>query len=275
MAKGHPGNFVKFAGALGALIAASWALICCSSDPPNDAAAENPSDAATVETSVDAALEPPADAAVDAPIEVKGMAIMPLGDSITDGARSSTASGYRAELWKRMLGLAGYSVDFVGSLRSGQLPDTDNEGHSGWRIDQITANIDAWLATYKPNIVLLHIGTNDMARDYEVATAPNRLSALVDKIAADVPGVTIVVAQIVPTADATLNKRVETFNKAIATMVQSKVSQGKKVRLVDMYHALGKADLSDTLHPNDSGYAKMASVWYSDLERALAVDAGK
>ncbi|WP_394835470.1 SGNH/GDSL hydrolase family protein [Pendulispora rubella] len=275
MAKRHFGNIVGLVGALGALVATSWALVCCSSDPSSDAVPENAVDAAVVETSVDAAVEPPVDAAVDSPREVQRLVILPLGDSITEGLRTTTASGYRAELWNRMLGLSGYSFDFVGSLRSGQLPDGDHEGHSGWRIDQLTAKIDGWLATYKPNIVLLHIGTNDMAKDYELATAPDRLGTLIDKIAADVPGVTIVVAQIVPTKDATISKRVEAFNSAIPAMVQSKVSQGKKVRVVDMYHALGNADLSDTLHPNESGYSKMASVWYSDLERILAEDGRK
>ncbi|WP_394844844.1 SGNH/GDSL hydrolase family protein [Pendulispora brunnea] len=264
------GNLVEFAGVLAALMAASSALICCASDAPRDAAGVEISPDAAVQTPADAATGSAVDAAVETPTAVKRVAIMPLGDSITAGAHSSTDAGYRAELWKRMLGMTGYSVDFVGSNRSGQLPDVDNEGHSGWRIDQITANIDGWLATYKPDIVLLHIGTNDMARDYNVATAPDRLSALVDKIAADVPGITIVVAQIVPTLYAVINARVETFNDAISAIVRSKVSQGKKVRLVDMYHAIGKSDFYDTLHPNDTGYAKMADVWYSDLEKILA-----
>ncbi|WP_394846010.1 SGNH/GDSL hydrolase family protein [Pendulispora brunnea] len=247
MAKMAADNVVKVVGTLGALAVASSVLICCANDPPSQ--------------------EP---AAAESRAVAAGVAIMPLGDSITDGAGSSTGSSYRAELWKRMVDLAGYSIDFVGSHRSGQLPDIDNEGHSGWRIDQIAANIDGWLGTYKPQIVLLHIGTNDMNQNYNVATAPDRLSALIDQIANDVPGVTIVVAQIVPALDATINGRIVTFNNAIPGIVQNKVSQGKKVRLVDMYHALGNADLADTLHPNDAGYAKMASLWYSHLERILA-----
>jgi len=52
--------------------------------------------------------------------------------------------------------------------------------------------------------------------------------------------------------------------------VQNKVGQGKRVRMVDMYHALSSADMSDIVHPNDAGYSKMASLWYSSLERILA-----
>ncbi|WP_394825445.1 SGNH/GDSL hydrolase family protein [Pendulispora albinea] len=202
--------------------------------------------------------------------EAAAVAIMPLGDSITHGAGSSTTSSYRAELWQRMVGLAGYPIDFVGSQRDGQLPDIDHEGHSGWRIDQIAAKIDGWLATSKPQIVLLHIGTNDMNQNYQVGTAPDRLNALIDQILAGAPGATVVVAQVVPALDGAINGRIATFNAAIPGIVQSKVAQGKRVRMVDMFHALSNADLADTLHPNDSGYAKMASLWYASLERILA-----
>src|SRR5947209_14639864 len=93
--------------------------------------------------------------------------VMPLGDSITWGVGSSTGSSYRADLWRRLVTQAGYHIDFVGSQQSGSLPDTDNEGHSGWRIDQIAGGIDGWLATYQPDVVLLHIGTNDMNQNFQ------------------------------------------------------------------------------------------------------------
>src|SRR5256885_14756200 len=97
-----------------------------------------------------ALLTTPAHAAVG----TRPVRVMPLGDSITFGVGSSTGSSYRAALWDRLVGQAGYAVDYVGSQRSGALPDTDNEGHSGWRIDQIASNVDGWLATYQPDVVL-------------------------------------------------------------------------------------------------------------------------
>src|SRR5215813_8194488 len=69
-----------------------------------------------------------------------GVRVMPLGDSITDG--STVPGGYRINLWQRMAA-GGYTVDFVGSEFNGPaaLGDHDHEGHSGWRIDQLDANI--------------------------------------------------------------------------------------------------------------------------------------
>src|SRR4051794_8266874 len=122
--------------------------------------------------------------------------IMALGDSITYGLGSQTRSSYRVDLQQR-LALAGLAVDFVGSRQSGAGVDLDNEGHGGWTIRQIAARVDGWLATYQPDVVLLHIGTNDLAFDDDVAHAPERLSALVDRIRAARPSAEIFVQKIV------------------------------------------------------------------------------
>ena len=95
--------------------------------------------------------------------------IMPLGDSITQGAASGEPdedlqAGYRLVLWD-LLADAGYDVDFVGNLNSGSdILDFDphHEGHPGWRDDEIAANIYAWLKLNPADIILLHIGTNDL-----------------------------------------------------------------------------------------------------------------
>ena len=200
-----------------------------------------------------------------AAVGTRPVRVMPLGDSITAGAGSSTGSSYRAALWDRLVGQAGYAVDFVGSQRSGALPDTDNEGHSGWRIDQIASNVDGWLATYQPDVVLLHIGTNDMNQNFQVDTAPQRLGALLDQILADRPAATVLVAKIVPALDATIQSRINAFNAAVPGVVSAR---GSRAKLVDL-SVLSSADMNDTLHPNDNGYARMAVRWYSALEPVL------
>jgi len=191
-----------------------------------------------------------------------GVKVMPLGDSITDG--NQTPGGYRIGLWQRFV-QNGYKVDFVGSLSNGpaSLGDHDHEGHSGWRIDQIDANIVGWLNAQQPHTVLLHIGTNDIGQNDDLPNAPNRLSALIDHITATVPTAEVFVAQIIPLSfDAA---QVNAFNAAIPGIVASKVAAGKHVHLVDMFHALTTADLVDGVHPTAAGYDKMAAVWYQAL----------
>ncbi|MET7417635.1 GDSL-type esterase/lipase family protein [Dactylosporangium sp. NPDC005555] len=204
-------------------------------------------------------------APVQAAVTTRPIKVMPLGDSITWGVGSPSSSSYRAPLYNRLVAGAGYNVDFVGSQQSGTLPDTDNEGHSGWRIEQIAASVDGWLATYQPDVVLLHIGTNDMNQNYQVSTAPQRLGSLIDQILAARPTATVLVAKIVPALDATIQARIDTFNAAVPGLVGSR---GPRVKLADL-STLAASDLNDTLHPNDAGYAKMAVRWYTALESVL------
>ncbi|MDP4180635.1 MAG: carbohydrate-binding protein [Bacillota bacterium] len=191
--------------------------------------------------------------------------VMPLGDSITDGI--TVAGAYRTKLWQNIIS-NGQTVDFVGSMTGGpsELGDKNHEGHSGWRIDQIDSNINTWMDTYKPKIVLLHIGTNDISQKYDLNNAPTRLSGLIDKICAKLPsGGKLYVAKIIPISYAD----VTSYNAQIPTIVQNKVSQGKPVYMVDMNKALTVSDLGDGVHPNAAGYGKMADVWYNAIKADL------
>jgi lysophospholipase L1-like esterase len=193
-----------------------------------------------------------------------GVRVMPLGDSITEGTQ--VPGGYRIGLWQRLSG-ARYRVDFVGTQFNGPaaLGDHDHQGHPGWRIDQIDANITGWLRTAGPRTVLLHIGTNDILQNYNVSSAPSRLSALVDKITAAAPAADVFVATIIPLASPGQEAAARTFNAALPGIVQSKRNSGKRVHLVDMHAALTTADLIDGVHPTATGYDKMAATWYSAL----------
>ena len=191
-----------------------------------------------------------------------GIKIMPLGDSITYGKGSSTEGGYRFQLWND-LRVRGFPIDFVGSLQSGPASfDRENEGHPGWTINQIAAQVVNWLMTYRPHIILLHIGTNDFVRNDDPTQAPARLSQLLNLITTTLPGATVIVAQILPlTRSARLNAEVVAYNATIPSIVQADVAQHKHVEYVDMYHAVPPSMLPDQIHPNDAGYALMAKVW--------------
>src|SRR5689334_12607762 len=181
--------------------------------------------------------------------------VMPLGDSITYGESSSTLSGYRLELWNKLVTQGGFTIDFVGSQSNGSLPDLNHEGHQGWRIDQIAASFNGWAATYQPQVILLHIGTNDMIQNYNVSTAPTRLTALIDQITTALPNTTVLVSAIIIGNDAAVQARINTYNAAIPGIVQTKISQGEKVKFVDLSGAVATGDLADAWHPNHTGYA--------------------
>ena len=194
-----------------------------------------------------------------------GVRVMPLGDSITEGTQ--VPGGYRIGLWQRVSS-GGYQVDFVGSQANGpaSLGDHDHEGHPGWRIDQIDANIVPWLRATTPHTVLLHIGTNDVLQNYDVARAPARLSGLIDHITATAPDAEVFVAMITPLGNAGQDSAARTFNSAIPGIVQNNQNAGKHVHLVDMHSALTAAELIDGIHPTAGGYDKMAATWFTALQ---------
>ncbi|MET9416171.1 FG-GAP-like repeat-containing protein [Streptomyces klenkii] len=190
---------------------------------------------------------------------------MPLGDSITRGVGSSTGAGYRADLRNQLTPHAG-AVQFVGSVTT---DGAQHEGHSGWQIEDLAENIDGWLSVSRPNVVLLNIGTNDMDLGTDVAGAPARLGALVDRITDAAPDVTVLVSSIVPNANADRNKRVVAYNAAIPQLVAERRGKGLHVGFVDM-NAVTTGDLADRLHPNDAGFAKMAGAFTKGVAQAAA-----
>ena len=211
-------------------------------------------------------------APVAASSEKVSLKIMPLGDSITFGTPDRSYGGYRHALGT-LLANDGYIVDFVGSQQSGNkvIPDPDNEGHSGWTIGQIKSGIDAngWLETYQPDIILLHIGTNDNHRG-NAASAPGDLSALLDDILARLPQARVIVAQIIPFRWGP-DQGHQSYNAAIPGIVASK---GPRVSMVDMRNILSKSDYADGLHPNAGGYDKMARAWETAIRAVVDREKG-
>jgi lysophospholipase L1-like esterase len=196
--------------------------------------------------------------------------IMPLGDSITFGEGSSSYGGYRVALWNE-LKAAHLHITFVGSKDSGPatLPSQANEGHPGARIDQISDHVVAWLQQYQPQIILLHIGTNDIFQNYSVNTAPERLQHLLMQITTTLPHAIVIVAQIIPLEKFGRNREVIAYNRTIPGIVQQLAQQGKHVEYVDMYDAVPVSDIPDQIHPNNQGYNLMAPVWFVALKPIL------
>jgi lysophospholipase L1-like esterase len=199
--------------------------------------------------------------------------IMPLGDSITRGYWGSPVNqwGYRKPLYDLLIS-DGYDFDFVGSCVSGSFPDPSHEGHDGWRTDQILSQVNGWLVSYQPDVVLLHIGTNDITQGYHDANQVNAILNAVDGYeAASGRTVTVILALIINRRiDSPSIKRSRTtqFNSDVSDIAMNRIANGDDIIIVDMESALNYnigADMADEVHPNDAGYAKMAQVWHGAL----------
>lgn len=162
--------------------------------------------------------------------------VMPLGDSITDGY--NVPGGYRISLWQA-LEERGDRIEFVGSQENGppELPDRNHQGHSGWRIDELHRRVGDWLDTAEPDVILLIIGTNDIAQGHNLDTAPDRLKGLIDELFHHRPQAQIFVGSIPPIDEPGLNARVVAYNQAIAQQIQARQVQGEPLIFVDLYSA--------------------------------------
>jgi lysophospholipase L1-like esterase len=188
--------------------------------------------------------------------------IMPCGDSVTAGIGSTGNGSYRTDLYKHYTN-AGLSIDFVGSQSSGpsSLPDKNHEGHSGWTIPQIVSNVNSWLNTYNPDVMLLMIGGNDTLQG---VIPTSRLSSLIDQITNLKPNLILFVADYYYSLPNGPNyNAIVQYDAEIPGMIKQKANAGKRVYFVKLSDAnFSTSEYADGLHPTDSGYSKLAKIWY-------------
>jgi len=207
--------------------------------------------------------------------------IMPLGDSITQGSASGVPNevdqvSYRMTLWD-MLDEAGYDVDFVGHLNSGSavFGDADHEGHPGWTADEIRDKIYDWLVTKPADIILLHIGTNDFYEPQGPASISAEVSEILDEIdryeSDSGVDITVILALIINRWP--YHSDTTAFNDEVDTMAQARINiLGNRIEIVDMeygadivYQEQPAGDMYGELHPFETGYEKMADIWFSAI----------
>jgi len=203
--------------------------------------------------------------------------IMPLGDSITYGADNSlnaldASIAYRGSLWTKLQN-AGYDIDFVGEVQAGHnyqifnpTFDLDNEGHWGWRADQIASHVTNYLITNPPDIILLHIGTNDLHQGQDITSTVNDVGTILDQVHNFNPNIVVIVARIIN--QQIYNQQTSDYNNALEAMLQNRITNGELITIIDMENSAGidyTTDMLDNFHPNSTGNSKIADQWYSTL----------
>ena len=200
--------------------------------------------------------------------------IMPLGDSITQGAPMNP--GYRILLW-RQLQKDGAPVDFVGSQSAyfmRQSPatdfDSDHEGHWGWTVRQILEHLGSWANQTKPDIVLLHIGSNDVFHGRHTAAIIADIKRCILLLRRYNPKVTVFVAQLIPCRDAEATRYIVELNQALPAMAREVSTAVSPIIVVDQFTGFDAlTDTYDGIHPNPVGSEKMAARWYAALQPVL------
>jgi lysophospholipase L1-like esterase len=190
--------------------------------------------------------------------------LLPMGDSIT-------YQGLYISPLMTNLAIHGYSPTLIA-----------NEGHGGYTIDMLRANIATYLN--HPNVntsntyILLMVGVNDVSYylmgQENIATAPSRLGGLIGDIRADAPLAHVIVAQISPDTAAGFDAPIRQFNQNIVPVI---AGLGPNVSMVDMYTPFQpnpQIYLTDTVHPNQLGGNLMAGVWYQGIAVATVPEPG-
>jgi len=196
--------------------------------------------------------------------------IMPLGNSITydeyheDDRPSSIKSGYRNYLWYKLRDI-GYDADFVGSRYTGAAItpsfDGDNEGHPGWTSEEIAENVYHFLEMNTPDVILLHIGSNDWN------SSPDGVSRILDEInhfeSNNGLDIEVILARIIN--HSSHSNWISELNDNVGQMARRRINNGDNIQIVDMENGAGidyDTDIKDGTHPNNCGYEKMANVWF-------------
>jgi lysophospholipase L1-like esterase len=223
--------------------------------------------------------------------------IMPLGDSITNGESpqpDSLFTGYRQPLWL-LLQLNNYPVDFVGNDSAGYAAqpeyDFNNAGYGGYSIKQISHLIKTgldrdenvitpgpYLNYYPADVILLHIGTNDV--DTTIADLEDLLNYFDNYQDTTNSIIWVILAKIINEVPYSLTTTI--YNNNIEKMAEDRIKKGDHLKIVDMENDAGliyqidtvapynNGDMYDHLHPNNRGYAKMASLFYDSLNILLS-----
>ena len=205
--------------------------------------------------------------------------IMPLGNSITQA--DSGHNSYRYFL-DQLFNQATFSFDFVGSHDTNYLGypaqsnfDKDNEGHWGWRADEILngrpgqGKLSEWIKTYSVDAALIHIGTNDIFQNQGVNSTLAELKQIIDTLRHEHPTVVIFLAKLIPTSiNPVRNANLTMFNDSLPNLALQMANTNSPIIVVDQnsgFNAVMGQDTYDTVHPNDSGAIKMATKWFQSV----------
>lgn len=238
--------------------------------------------------------------------------IMPLGDSITEGVESdsdnsgdpaldtpamSVRTGYRKPLYD-LLNSGGYEFDFVGSRTNAGFAafnDFQHEGHPGYSDAEIsgiddptpgcansgglfnasTEGVYNWLSDNPAEAILLHAGTNNVnCSNRANSVYIERILDEVDRWESDNDAtVSVLVAKIIDKQRGGDNSNVENFNASVQSLVNSRISQGDDLVLVDIYNAVPASllDPLDKTHLTPAGYQQMAQGWMTAIDNSSAI----
>lgn len=180
--------------------------------------------------------------------------IMMLGDSITEGGNATRVR------MGQLMEADGQQYLYVGSMGGNGIR---HEGHSGWTTGNVAGNnIDRWARDYRPDVVMLHLGTNDLGQHRPTSESMANINSIISTIFQYSPNAIVFVAKILPMFNEFGGVNIDNYNAALVNTLNSRITAGQKIVIVDMNTGFTNSDLPDNVHPSQSGYTKMGERWY-------------
>lgn len=174
----------------------------------------------------------------------------------------------------------GFAVQSAKHLAKDRQVTLINTGISGATAKTVRADQLEKAVTYKPDVVLLAVGANDVTHRTNFDAAKADLQAIVDGLRASNPGVVIVFTRS-PAVDAVnrfpigakqlIRRQVDNFNRSLEPfiadnkLVLAPVAEQTRQAFLDDPTLLA----ADKFHPNDRGYALWTPVINNALDSAL------
>ena len=217
-----------------------------------------------------------------------GFSVCAVGDSITEGGSAFVA--HRVALESRFAEL-GWDVEWKGShVKSDSGSSNLCEGFSGNSAEQIAAKYETHAADIAADVLLLHAGHNYNGGDPNltpavmpvediVASATNAHARIIAAARAQNPDVIVLYAKVITSGGnrAVKYSYIPALNEAIAANAAALDTPESPVICVDMADGWDYATdcVSDCVHPNASGAAKMAEKWMAAFTVLSAANAAE
>lgn len=214
---------------------------------------------------VELPTEPGQPAEPTEPTEPAPVRILPIGDSVTQGATADYTWRFRLQASLRARGV---DVDFVGDRTAAIDPatrapaayadgrfDQDHAALWGMRAEAPASDVRRLTATTRPDVVVLALGVNDLLR----GRAPRAVLADLERIIGDVRSVAPRAAFVLPELTQTWLAGVDDLNRLLrSTRTRLSTSASPVVVPALATPFVKGADTWDHLHPNGVGEVKIA-----------------
>jgi lysophospholipase L1-like esterase len=204
---------------------------------------------------------------------------MPLGDSIT------ADTCYPKFLAQEFTAKGRTNYQFVGTFLNNQpcngAANVQTEGHGGYLVTFLTTNepsrtglgtlneLTTWAAE-KPDIVLMHYGTNDVWSSVKSAEIVSAYLFVINQFRSQNPTVIFFVSKIIPmnpSGCGNCTSGVAALDALLtATWASTNSTPTSPIYIVDQSATINTGtDTADGVHPNAAGAQKMADVAYTAI----------